>query len=156
MLRYLATGLVAIASCSAGAAVTVEYGDPDRFTDAGDRNTDPVKVMKALANHLKALGDRELPQGTDVRIEVLDLDRAGRPRLNLPTELRVMTGRADPPCAELRYTVTVQGKAGETKRERVCDPDYLGSVRGPEAEHDPLVYEKAMLARWFRRRFVTK
>lgn len=44
--RYLVAALLALASIAttpALAGVTVEYGNPDRFTDAGDRNSDPVR-----------------------------------------------------------------------------------------------------------------
>src|SRR5262249_5716195 len=136
----------------AGAAVTVEYGDPDRFTDAGDRNSDPVEVMKEVAAHLRALGDRYLP-GRDLRIEVLDLDRAGKPYMNLPGEMRVMTGRSDPPCIDLRYSFPAPGQGSETRRERICDTTYLRRLEPRYSEHDPLVYEKRMLDEWFRQRF---
>src|ERR1700694_1895847 len=59
------------------AAVTVSHGDPDRFTDAGDRNNDPRKIMLTLERYLKELGDHSLPPQANLKIEVLDLDRAG-------------------------------------------------------------------------------
>jgi hypothetical protein len=153
-VRILASLFVcAVLALPARAAVTVTSSEPDRFTDAGDRNSDPRKVMQDLAGFLTKLGDKYLPAGTDVKIEVLDLDRAGRPRMNLPTEVRVMTGKADAPCVDLRYTIESPGNVPRSARERVCDQDYLFSPpRGPE-QNDPLVYEKRMLERWFRERF---
>jgi hypothetical protein len=138
---------------TANAAVSVTYGDPDRFTDAGDRNNDPVKVAQELAGHLQKLGERYLPPGQDLKIEILDLDRAGRPAMNLPTEIRIMSGKADFPCIDLRYTLEVDGKAAQSNRERVCDNDYLRPLGTRSDEHDPLVYEKRMLDEWFRKRF---
>ena len=143
------------ASAAAQASVTVEYGNPDRFTDAGDRNSDPVKIMKALADYMKQVGDRVVPAGTDVRIEVLDLDRAGRPRMNLPTEIRVMTGRADPPCMDVRYTVTTGGQASEPRKEHVCDLNYFRPLGPGDSQNDPLIYEKRMVAEWMRQRFAS-
>ena len=137
------------------AGVTVTYGEPDRFSDAGDRSSDPRKVMQDLARFLEKLGGKYPAAGTDVKIEVLDLDRAGRPRMNLPTEVRVMTGKADAPCVDLRYTVESAGGAPRSDRERVCDLDYLFAPARGADEHDPLVYEKRMLEDWFRRRFAT-
>src|SRR5712691_3537042 len=107
------------------AAVTVSYGDPDRFTDAGDRNNDPRKIMLTLERYLKKLGDRYLPPQVNLKIEVLDLDRAGRPYMNLPTEIRIVTGRADMPCIELSYALEADNRVLPSRRERVCDPDYL-------------------------------
>jgi hypothetical protein len=136
------------------AAVTVTYGDPDGFTDAGDRNSDPRKVMLALERRLKELGERYLSPRTDLGIEVLDLDRAGRPRMNLPTEIRVVNGKGDMPCIDLRYTLAADGKAPQSRRERVCDPRFLEPLGPGYDSHDPLVYEKRMLDRWFQERFV--
>lgn len=153
--RLAATLLPAFAFAAAPllASVTVTYGNPDRFTDAGDRNSDPVKVMKELEQHLKTLGDRYLPANANLKIEVLDLDRAGRPRGNLPTDIRIMTGKGDIPCIDLRYTLELDGKDAQSKRERVCDNDYLRPLGGRFDEHDPVVYEKRMLDQWFQERF---
>ena len=136
------------------AAVTVSYGDPDRFTDAGDSNNDPRQIMLTLERHLKELGDRYLPPQSNLKIEVLDLDRAGRPRMNLPTEIRIVNGKVDMPCIELNYTLEVDSKVAQSRRERVCDPDFLRPMDSSKySEHDPLVYEKRMLEQWFRKRF---
>ncbi len=135
------------------AAVAVSYGDPDRFTDAGDRNNDPRQIMLTLERHFKDLGDRYLPPQSNLKIEVLDLDRAGRPRMNLPTEIRIVSGKADMPCIELNYTLAADNRVLQSRRERVCDPDYLRSLDPQYSEHDPLVYEKRMLEQWFRERF---
>jgi len=154
-IRVLFHALLAV-SLPAAAAVTVTYGDPDRFTDVSDRNSDPRKVMQVLAGFLQKLGERDLPPGTDVRIEVLDLDRAGRPRMNLPTEIRVMNGKADMPCIDLKYTVESGGQVTKSTRERVCDPDYLRPLSFKANQNDPLGYEKRMLEEWFKARFVPK
>jgi hypothetical protein len=152
VFRQLLPAVLAFGALQCAAAVTVTYGNPDRFTDAGDRSSDPVKVMQAIEAHLKRLG-RDLPPGTDVKIEIHDLDRAGRPRMNLPTEMRVMTGKADPPCVDLSYTVVANGAATPAKRERVCDTAFLRPLPPRASENDPLVYEKRMLEEWFKARF---
>ena len=151
--RLAAVALIAAAVVPAQAAVVVTHGDPDRFTDAGDRSNDPVKVMQTLQDHLIRLGERFLPSGTDVRIEVRDLDRAGRPRMNLPTEIRVVSGKADMPCIELRYEVETAGSVSPSRLERVCDPEYLRSLEPEYSPNDPLAYEKRMLEEWFKARF---
>ena len=152
-LSFVSAAAIMFMALPLHAAVTVSYGDPDRFTDAGDTNSDPRKVMLTLERHLKELGDRYLPPHSNLKIEVLDLDRAGRPYMNLPTEIRIVTGKADMPCIELSYTLEAGNKVLQSRRERVCDPDYLRPLETPYNEHDPLVYEKRMLAQWFRERF---
>jgi hypothetical protein len=144
---------IALTALPASAAVTVTYSNPDAFTDVGDRNNDPVKVMAALERHLKELGERYLPPGEDLRIEILDVDRAGRPKMNLPTELRVVNGKGDMPCIVLSYTLVSGGATGTPKRERLCDPEFLRPLPVGYSENDPLVYEKRMLDEWFKARF---
>ena len=150
---FVSAAAIAFVALPVHAAVTVSYGDPDRFTDAGDRNNDPRHVMQSLEQYLKELGSRYLPAHSDLKIEVLDLDRAGRPRMNLPTEIRIITGKADMPCIDLNYTLEAENKVLQSRRERVCDPDYLRPLAPQYSQHDPLVYEKRMLEQWFRKRF---
>ncbi len=109
--------------------------------------------MLMLERHLKGLGDRYLPAQSTLKIEVLDLDRAGRPYMNLPTEIRIISGRADIPCIELSYALESDNKVLQARRERVCDPEYLRPLEPQYNEHDALVYEKRMLEQWFRERF---
>src|SRR3984893_14976678 len=102
---FISAAATVLISLPLHAAVKVSYGGPDRFTDAGDSNNDPRKVMLTLERHLKELGDRYLPPQSNLKIEVLDLDRAGRPRMNLPPEIRIVNGKVDMPCIELDYTL---------------------------------------------------
>jgi len=150
---FVSAAAIAFIALPLHAAVTVSYGDPDRFTDAGDRNNDPRQVMLSLEQFLKQLGSRYLPAQSNLKIEVRDLDRAGRPRMNLPTEIRIVTGKADMPCIDIDYTLEVDGRVSPSRHERICDPDYLRSLEPQYSEHDPLVYEKRMLEQWFRERF---
>ena len=142
-----------MAGTAAIADVDVTYDEPDRFTDAADRNADPRHIAEDLRTHLQMLDRRYPGAGRQLRIHILDIDRAGRPRDNMPTELRVMNGKADWPCIELEWWV--QGAIGESphRRARICDIDYLSRPTGRYSEHDPLVYEKRMLDGWFAARF---
>ena len=136
----------AIAPLAAPAGVTVAWSNPSRFTDIGDRSVDPDRVMADLEQHLERLGERYLA-GMDVRIEVFDVDRAGR--TNNVDAIRVMNGKGDWPCIEL-----AAGRGGETpRRERVCDMNYFRRLPLPYHKDRPLVYEKRMLDEWFRQRF---
>jgi hypothetical protein len=134
-----------------GAAVTVGWSDPVRFTDAEDWNTGAGEVVVALARQVETVAQRELGPGADVRITLLDVDRAGTVRFNLPNMIRVMHGGADFPCIELEYALTVSGHSA-TGRERVCDRNYLRRADFDWSPNDPLVYEKRMLTEWLRKR----
>lgn len=148
--------VVAFMALPLHAAVTVSYGNPAAFTDVGDSNNDPDEVMLTLARHLERLGDRYLAAQGNLKIEVLDVDRAGRPRMNLPTQIRIISGRGDMPCIDLSYTLNGGDEPSQPRRERVCDPEFLRSLAPQYSEHDPLVYEKRMLEQWFRERFAAK
>jgi hypothetical protein len=147
--------LVAAASfpLRSAAAVAVGWTDPARFTDAEDWNTAAGDVVRSLARQLEAVAQRELGPGADVRITLLDVDRAGTVRFNLPNMIRVMHGGADFPCIELEYALTVNGHSA-SGRERVCDRNYLRRADFDWSPNDPLVYEKRMLTEWLRKRAV--
>lgn len=149
----LAFVAASLAATPALASVTVTYGNPDRFTDAGDRSNDPVKVMQTLAEYLQRLGDRYTPPSLKIRIDVLDLDLAGRTRGDLPTEMRILNGKTDGPCIVMRYSVEADGQVASWRRERLCDPNYLRALPAKYRSNESLVYEKRMLEEWFRERF---
>jgi len=151
---------VAMVACLAGpasATVTVSYdGDPDLYVDTSDRGSDPRDVVMSLAAHLRELGDRYIPPSDDLRIKILDVDRAGTPRPNLPTGFRVMRGDSDFPCIELDFRLSSGASSVQSAHERVCDRNYLRRTDRPGlrySSHDPLVYDKIMLDDWFRVRF---
>jgi hypothetical protein len=145
----LVGGLLAL---PAGGAVTVSYGDPTRFTDAEDRSVTAEDATSALAGQLQLAGHRLIDPATDLHIRILDMDRAGAPRMNFPSELRIMTGTSDFPCVELAYTVVRSGRSS-SGRERVCDVNYLRRADLHFSPNDPMVYEKRMLTDWLRARF---
>jgi hypothetical protein len=144
--RSLLLALCLAASGPALAAVTVTHADPNRFTDIEDKNSEPERTMREFKAHLESLGKRYAPD-KNVAIEVLDIDRAGRPRLR--HDVRVMTGKSDFPCIDLASALD----GGTMKRERVCDLDYLRTLPPPYNSGEALVFEKRMLDDWFRRRF---
>jgi len=110
-------------------------------------------AVASLATHLEHDGPRYVATWLDVHIELLDLDRAGSPRMNLPTELRVMDGGANFPCALLAFTATSAIGTVESGRERVCDVNYLRSADLRDSPNAPMVYDKRMLDDWSRALF---
>jgi hypothetical protein len=135
-------------------SVEVTYADPARFTDVGSTPADREAHLAALTRHLKALGERRLPAGDVLRIELLDVDLAGTVRQTPRGERRIVRGRADWPRIELRYTLARDGRELRSGTERVSDLDY--SARLPPsgvAPDDGLRYEKRALDEWFAARF---
>src|ERR1700757_2509948 len=89
----LAIGMMALPS---GAAVIVSFVRPESYTDAGDFDRGPLQNLALIELYLKEVGARILPPQASLRIEVLDVALACRPRL-LATQYsvtRVCTGEA--------------------------------------------------------------
>lgn len=146
-----ATGLAA----SAGAGtVQTDFPGAERYADAGVTPHDRQENLQALAGFLKTLGQRYLPADRTLKIEVSDVDLAGEP---WPTrrgrELRIARGGADWPRITLHYTLT--GPAGTITQgdETVSDMGYQQHITDRYLS-EPLSYEKRMLDRWFKERFV--
>jgi hypothetical protein len=156
MSRYAVLAALALAAIPAHAAVTVSFVEPQRFTDVQDFERSTRDVTGELARHLVRLGDRYLAPEDKLAIEVLNIDLAGASVLRRSgnSPVRVMTGNADWPRIEVRYTFE-SGSVRLQRHETIVDRNYLGR---PEAKfsRDPLQYEKRMLDEWFSMRFARK
>jgi hypothetical protein len=144
------TGLAAAALCAALAparaagTVDVSWVEPERFADAGRGVIERERTLRALGEYLATLGQR-LPDGQQLRLEVLDLDLAGELEFMGTQELRVMRGRADGPHMSLRYALRAEGKKLKAGQAELSDLGYL--IRPREGD---LGYEKHMIDDWFK------
>ncbi len=156
----LAALLYGLATAAAQAGqVDVSFDAQASFTDAGSTPHERQQRLAALAEHLKSLGQRSLGNERSLRIELIDLDLAGTPRLAAHpagTEVRVLRGGADGPHIELRYTLSDASRVISSGHETLFD---AGSLRPHQAlergEGDPLRHEKRLLDHWFAQRFAT-
>lgn len=146
---------IVLVTMPAGATVTVTFVNPQFFTDIGDLAQDPRQTLLVIERYLKGLGDRYLSPQDTLRIEVLDISLAGRPRLswNGNSVVRVMTGEADWPRIELRYTLESDGTTSTPAEETVVDTVYLRRLEWRYSSAT-LPYEERMLDEWFKARFV--
>jgi hypothetical protein len=142
-------GLFALMAASAGATTTVSYVAPDKFSDVPFVPWDREEALKDLTEHFTKLGN-SLPPGQDLRIEVTDVDLAGRliPSIRMGRDLRVMSGRADWPRIELRYAVEQDGQVLKSGEARLSDMNYLDHTTR-YFDSEPLRYEKQMIDDWF-------
>lgn len=148
--------LLAIAGCAlvastAGATVTVTFDKPENFTDMPFTAYDRDTTLRSLQQHFEKLGSR-LPAGQDFKVEVMDVDLAGRikPSVRAPMDLRVLTGGADWPSIKLRYAVEANGAVVKSGETIVSDMNYLYHANR-YFEGEALRYEKQMLDDWFKR-----
>jgi len=142
--------LAVFLSFPSAAGVTVSFPAPERHPDAGYPAAQAQGTRGEIARHLEALGARHLKPGQELRIEVLDINLAGRVRHNATSDVRVMRA-GDWPQIRLRYELETPGEATRKAEEVVSDREYL---RGPQNNLDALAREKRMLDEWFRERFV--
>ena len=144
-------GVLALAAGSAGAAVTVTYVTPEKYADVPRDASARDSMMNDLTDHFTWLGTA-LPPGQDLRIEVLDIDLAGReePNARASHDLRVMRGGADWPRMRLRYSLEQNGQVLKRGEAQLSDMDYMAKV-SPYPEEEPQRYETAMIDRWFER-----
>ncbi|MEJ0037920.1 MAG: DUF3016 domain-containing protein [Gammaproteobacteria bacterium] len=157
-LRFVPFALAALSTPAFAAGVTVEFTNPDKYTDAKVENSSlpaaQASLQKRLREYLRQLGQRYLPDDQALTIDVLDIDLAGRfePwRPNADT-VRFMVSTTWP-SMKLRYEVRgPDGKTLASGTETVMDQDYL---RRPNqySESDTLRYEKRMLDTWFDAKF---
>lgn len=144
-------GVLALAAGSAAAAVTVSYVAPEKFSDVPRDSSARQDMMNDLTDHFTWLGTALAP-GQDLRIEVLDIDLAGReePNARASHDVRVMRGGADWPRMRLRFSVEQNGQVLKSGEAQLSDMDYMARVsRYPEEE--PQRFEKAMIDRWFEK-----
>jgi hypothetical protein len=98
---------IALLAMPADAAVTVAFVDPAFFTDADDSTGNSTRTLLEIKRHLERLGDRYLQPKDSLKIEVLNIDLAGRRQTlrSMTSDVRFATGDADWPRIELRYTL---------------------------------------------------
>lgn len=141
---------------SASATVTVAFVDPGHYRDAAFQRGYQFDeaVLKGIEQHLQLLGDRYLAPDQRLSVEILDIDLAGRlepwrPQLNGVRLMNDVTW----PRIKLRYSLESNGEVIASAEEALSDMHYLGHARMGFST-DRLIYEKQMLADWFRARFV--
>ncbi|WP_337159495.1 DUF3016 domain-containing protein [Pseudomonas putida] len=141
------------------AQVDVHFDHPEQFRDASldshgyERGADAY-VMKTLTEYLQKLGQRYLQPGQQLRIDVRDIDLAGRfePWHSRAYDVRFMR-EITWPSIDLSYTLVQPGQPEKHAQERVSDKMYLSRPGRQASSSDRLYAEKAMLADWFRQRF---
>ncbi|MBF8780409.1 DUF3016 domain-containing protein [Pseudomonas fulva] len=158
-LLMLAGG-ASVAQDQPAAQVEVRFEQPQDYRDARLRGPGPARgadadVIEALTKHLRQLGQRYLTPGQRLRIEIRDIDLAGRfePWHGPGYEVRFMRDITWP-SIDLYYTFEQPGQASIQAADRVSDKSYL-SRPGRQASSDRLYAEKAMLTDWFRQRFAS-
>jgi len=144
-----------MSSVPAWAAGNVTFTEPEKYADIGWDNYDREWVLKDLGTHIVKLGNK-LPADRNLKVEVLDVDLAGRMEhfIRLGGAVRVVGRQADWPRMELRYTLESNGQVLAQGTEKIADMGYFFG-HPHYSTSDPLRYEKRMLDRWFKDRIAS-
>ena len=147
---------IALLAMPSDAAVTVAFVDPGFFTDADDSTGNSTRTLLEIKTHLERLGHRYLQPKDSLKIEVLNVDLAGRRQTlrSMTSDVRFASGDAGWPRIELRYTLGAESGVPKPVQETIVNMAYLRRVFEPRRASDPLQYEKRMLDNWFKARFV--
>ena len=153
-LAVLAVAVAALSHPPAQAAgqVEVQFVNPQSFTDAADLWVGNADNLATIAGHLQRLGQKYLQDGQVLRIEVLDIDLAGRAR---PTRwlhrTRVTSNPLDWPRLHLRFALESGGRLLRSGEQSIADLAFQSHL-----SHDgwqELGFEKRLLTDWFRSTF---
>ncbi len=145
---------VLMAACAAQAGtVEVAFVNPDTFTDVRDQNRDTAANLQTLSAYLQTLGQKYLPPGQTLHVDVLNVDLAGKLRPSRRWGLvRVVGGPLDWPQMTLRYRLEEHGKVLGSGEETISDMGYTSHL-GAYPSWDALGPEKHLLRDWFRGHF---
>lgn len=147
-----ATAFIALSLPAAAHEIT--FGDPLKFYDIGAPD-EVAKNVQDLKAYLERIAQEKLPAGSDLKLDVQNVDLAGDRRLRGGGQwIRIMNGRADWPIITVHYKYEQPGQPVLEGNEAISDPLYLD--RGRPISDDPLRYEKRMLLDWFGDRLVRR
>ena len=148
LVAVLATLLVASASATAGTA-TVKYVNTERMTDVPRFQGDVESMQAQLLEHFNILAS-QLPQGQELKVEIIDIDLAGEvfPRVAIQ-DVRVKRGRADWPHIHLRFSIEQDGKVLSSGERQLTNAHYLSGFN--RYDREIYAHEKQLLDDWFRR-----
>jgi hypothetical protein len=134
----------------------VTFVAPETYTDAATHRRaakERARTLAALEQHIVRMAAR-LPANQTLKIEVTDIDRAGRYDMRTsPYEIRIMY-TVTPPRITLRYTLSADGATLTSGEADLVDLAYLDRSSSVSSS-DPLRYEKRLLSDWFRKTFTS-
>ena len=156
MKKTVLAAVLSLTAAVAWAQAEVTYIKPEEFSDMPFNGRDRQQVLDQLTDHFKELA-KKLPAGQTLKVEVLDVDLAGRlyPRRRAAEDIRIVRGGADWPTMHLRYTLEQNGKVLRSGDDQLSNMAYQDRISHYFSD-DSLRYEKQMIDDWFQREFMPK
>lgn len=141
---------------AASARLTVEWVEPERFTDFKMYGSNDAKgrafITSELEKHLEREVERFLPEGYSLEVRFTDVDLAGdyEPwRGHRFHDVRIIRSIYRP---KMNFSFVVTDGAGAVVKEDevvLVDMNFLNRLH-PGFRSDSFVYEKSMLTDWAR------
>ncbi len=159
MLSLLfAVMLLATAPPASAESVTVEWVDPDRFSDVAETASRTDRERVSILNHLEAFfvqqGSKHISEGRELHLRVTDVDLAGDFELWRSPQLHDVRFVRDIYPARLQFTWELMDADGAVLREgteRLSSFDtYLQPTR---VDREQYPYIKEIYRRWLSRTF---
>ena len=149
LIRPAVIAMLALAASTASATVTVTYVNTEKMTDVPRFETDRESMEINFREFFKELA-KKLPEGQDLKVEILDIDLAGDVFPRVPIrDVRVTKGSYDFPRIHLRYSIERDGKVLRSGERELADRNYQLSVN--TYRNEMYNYEKQMLSEWFKK-----
>ncbi len=135
------------------AAVEVTFNDPVNFTDiqSSDRSRkqSAEMVTKELTRFLELSEEKFIKNGHNLKIEFLDIDRAGEIRYgSMSREMRVLR---DTVLIRLKFNYTLEDESGNVLKqgeENLKSFETVGSIESRGRNSDAFYFEKKELSKW--------
>lgn len=149
--------LVMSSSQSLGANVQVNFPNPDRYTDVDRFSDESTRAMKSISETLMRLGNRHLSPNASLRVDVIDIDLAGRliPSARTGKDIRVQGGYANPASIRLHYVLEENGRVMTEKEETIHGLAYQRTINTRHS-NEAFTHEKTMLEQWFGQSFAAR
>ena len=148
---------VGMAGAAHAGELEMHFQALDKYRDIGRTSAEREEIQKGLNEHFQRRAAERLPAGQTLKIDLLELNRAGEPemRLRLPDEVRVLR-EVTWPQIEFSYVLLEGGKELKSGKAHLSDMNYLHGSRTRYNDGDPLRYEKPMIDKWFDSEFGKK
>ncbi len=137
--------------------VEIHFQPLDQYRDLGRTTVEREDIQKSLSEHFQKLAAARLPAGQTLKIDLLEINRAGEMdmRHGMPDEVRVLR-EVTWPQMDFTFEVLEGGKALKTGKAALSDMNYLHGTSARYNDGDPLRYEKPMIDKWFDAEFGKK
>lgn len=158
-MRLIGLAVVAVLlSGAAHAATEVSFSNEKTYTDPTfewpKSQKNRTQVEDALRKLFTELADRHLAPGHSLKVNITDIDLAGRIHPDLNPDLRVLDSVTWPRLS-FTYEVIAQGAVVASGEAKLADLNYLNGFNRSR-DTDRLRYEREMVSDWFRKTLARK